>query len=88
MGQLRAKIRKCAEVDEPVLIVGESGTGKEYVAHLIHERGVRAMGPLIPVDCALFAGNPSLANSTLFGHVKGAFTGAVQDRQGAHGLPY
>ncbi len=83
MGKLRAKIRKCAEVDEPVLIVGESGTGKEYVAHLIHERGGRAMGPLIPVNCALFAGNPSLANSTLFGHIKGAFTGAVRDRQGA-----
>jgi len=83
MGLLRARIRRCAEVDEPVLIVGESGTGKEYVAHLIHERSERAMGPLIPVNCALFAGNPALANSTLFGHVKGAFTGAIGNRDGA-----
>jgi DNA-binding NtrC family response regulator len=83
MGLLRATIRLCAEVDEPVLIVGESGTGKEYVSHLIHERSARAMGPLIPVNCALFAGDAPLANSTLFGHVKGAFTGAMADRDGA-----
>jgi DNA-binding NtrC family response regulator len=83
MGLLRDRIRRCAETDESVLIVGESGTGKEYAAHLIHERSQRAMGPFIPVNCALFAGNPALANSTLFGHVKGAFTGAVKDRDGA-----
>ncbi|NLW50721.1 MAG: sigma 54-interacting transcriptional regulator [Candidatus Brocadiaceae bacterium] len=83
MQRLRTRIRLCAEADEPVLIVGESGTGKEYVAHLVHERSARAMAPLIPVNCALFAGNAALANSTLFGHVRGAFTGAVQDRDGA-----
>jgi len=83
MGELRSMIRRCAELDEPILITGESGVGKEYVAHLIHERSDRAMGPFIPVNCALFAGNPALANSALFGHVKGAFTGAVNDRAGA-----
>jgi len=83
MSDLRGTIRKCAELDEPVLISGESGVGKEYVAHLLHERSARAMGPFIPVNCALFAGNAALANSVLFGHVRGAFTGAIEDRSGA-----
>jgi len=83
MRKLREQIRLCSEPDEPVLITGESGVGKEYVAHLIHERSQRMMGPLVPINCALFAGNPALANSTLFGHVKGAFTGAAAARGGA-----
>jgi len=83
MCELRQMIRKCAELDEPVLISGESGVGKEYVAHLIHERSRRASGPLVPVNCAVFSGNAALANSVLFGHVKGAFTGAVNNRDGA-----
>ncbi|MFW6189119.1 MAG: sigma 54-interacting transcriptional regulator [Planctomycetota bacterium] len=83
MRELRVHLRKCAEVDEPLLVSGESGVGKEYVAHLVHERSVRATAPFVPVNCALFAGNDSLADSTLFGHVKGAFTGALQDREGA-----
>jgi DNA-binding NtrC family response regulator len=83
MRGLRGLIRKCADADEPVLISGESGVGKEYVAHLIHERSERAMGSLIPVNCGLFAGNAALANSVLFGHVKGAYTGALKDRDGA-----
>ena len=81
--RLRETIRRCAEADEHVLITGESGVGKEYVAHLLHERSTRAMGPMIPVNCALFAGNEGLANSVLFGHLKGAFTGANDNRPGA-----
>ena len=81
--KLRDLIRQCAVVDEPVLIVGESGTGKELVANLIHERSRRATEPLVTINCARFAGNVGLANSVLFGHVKGAFTGAVADRKGA-----
>ena len=83
MRKLRQLIGKCAQFDEPVLIVGESGVGKEYVAHLVHERSMRNMGPFVPVNCALFSGNPGMANSVLFGHVKGAFTGALKDRDGA-----
>jgi DNA-binding NtrC family response regulator len=83
MGRLRETIRRCAEADEPVLITGESGVGKEYVAHLVHQRSRRAMGPFVAVNCALFAGNGALANSTLFGHVRGAFTGALRERDGA-----
>lgn len=83
MRALRRTIRRCAEVEEPVLITGESGVGKEYVAHLIHERSRRATEAFVPVNCALFAGSASLANSELFGHVKGAFTGATSDRPGA-----
>ncbi len=83
MARLRETIRRCAEADEPVLITGESGVGKEYVAHLVHQRSSRATGPLVAVNCALFAGNGALANSTLFGHVRGAFTGALHDRDGA-----
>lgn len=82
--ELKVRIQKCAEADRHVLVTGESGTGKEHVAHLVHERaGRRARGPFVPVNCAVFAGNAGLANSMLFGHVKGAFTGATQDREGA-----
>ncbi len=81
--QLREMIRKCATVDEPILIAGESGVGKEHVAHLIHERGRRATEPFVPVNCATFVGNVALANSVFFGHRKGAFTGAIHDREGA-----
>jgi len=83
INELRRTIRLCAETDESVLITGETGVGKEYVAHLVHEGGRRAMELMIPVNCALFAGSAGLANSALFGHRKGAFTGAVSDRQGA-----
>jgi len=83
MKDLRRTIRKCAELDEPVLITGETGVGKEYVAHLVHEGSRRGMGPIVPVNCAVFTGNVGLANSVLFGHKKGAFTGALSDREGA-----
>ncbi|MCX7934918.1 MAG: sigma 54-interacting transcriptional regulator, partial [Planctomycetota bacterium] len=79
---LRQLIRKAAETDENVLICGPTGVGKEHVAHLIFERSSRSTERLVPVNCADFAGNAGLANSALFGHVRGAFTGAVADRKG------
>ena len=79
---LRRRIGMAAAADAPVLISGESGTGKEHVAHLVHEGSRRAADPFVPVNCALYAGNSELVNSDLFGHVRGAFTGAHTDRPG------
>ncbi|MEA1997612.1 MAG: sigma 54-interacting transcriptional regulator, partial [Gemmatimonadota bacterium] len=81
--EVRRLIARYAKLDEQVIITGESGTGKEYAAQLIHEGSKRAGEHFQVVNCAIFAGNAGLANSTLFGHVKGAFTGATGDRKGA-----
>lgn len=73
-------IGRAAVSDETVLIMGESGTGKELVSELIHVNSPRSENPFIVVDCSAIP--PSLIESTLFGHVKGAFTDAHTDRKG------
>jgi len=80
MQQLRATISKLARSQAPVYIAGESGVGKELVARLIHEQGARSSGPFVPVNCGAIPSE--LMESELFGHRKGAFTGAHADKEG------
>jgi DNA-binding NtrC family response regulator len=81
MRRLFAIIEKVAESDASVLIEGESGTGKELIAAEIVKRGPRAAAPFVVLDCGAIAAN--LIESTLFGHARGAFTGADRERAGA-----
>lgn len=80
MQQIYQQIRDVARVDSTVLIEGETGTGKELVARAIHASSHRKGKPFIAVNCAGFA--ESLLGSQLFGHKRGAFTGAIEDHQG------
>jgi Nif-specific regulatory protein len=80
MKEKLAVLEKIAKTDSPVLILGESGTGKELLAEEVHIRSDRAHGPFVSVNCAALP--LGLAESELFGHVKGAFSGAEIDRKG------
>jgi two-component system response regulator PilR (NtrC family) len=77
---LRQQVSKLARSQAPVYISGESGSGKEIVARLIHSRGPRSSGPFIPVNCGAIP--PELMESELFGHTRGSFTGATDDKVG------
>jgi DNA-binding NtrC family response regulator len=78
--QVREEVECAARSNAKVLITGESGVGKEIVARMVHERGYRARGPLVTINCA---GVPdSLLESELFGHMKGSFTDAWRDKRG------
>jgi DNA-binding NtrC family response regulator len=78
--QLKSLIHKIADTDATILITGESGTGKEIVARTIHQESSRADKEFIAVNCAAIP--KELIESELFGHIKGAFTGAVKDKKG------
>jgi two-component system response regulator PilR (NtrC family) len=80
MQRISRLIVRIAPTDSTVLISGESGTGKELVAHAVHDNSLRAGQPFLPVNCGAFT--ETLLESELFGHVKGAFTNAVNDRKG------
>jgi len=74
------QVARAASTNVPVLITGETGTGKEQVARSLHQRSLRSTGPFVPVDCGAIS--ESLMESELFGHAKGAFTGAAGFRRG------
>jgi DNA-binding NtrC family response regulator len=81
MRTLAGAVRKVAPLKLPVLLLGESGTGKDLVARAVHEVSPRAGGPFVVLNAAAIS--RELAESELFGHQRGAFTGAVRDRRGA-----
>jgi DNA-binding NtrC family response regulator len=80
MRKLYALIDRIKDTDVPVLVTGESGTGKEVVARAVHHAGPRSKQPFLGVNCGAIPAN--LLESELFGHVRGAFTGAERDRKG------
>ena len=80
MRQLVDLARRIAKVDSTVLITGESGSGKERIARLVHDESTRSAGPFIAINCGAIT--ETLLESELFGHARGAFTGATQDRPG------
>jgi DNA-binding NtrC family response regulator len=84
MRQLMAQVGRVRDSDVAVCLFGESGTGKELVARAIHESGRRAAGPFVALNCASIP--PSLQESELFGHERGAFTGALAARRGCFEL--
>ena len=84
MEELKELIHNIADSDSTVLVLGESGTGKELVAKAIHFHSDRADKPIIPVNCGAIP--EDLLESELFGHIKGSFTGAINDRAGRFAL--
>ena len=81
MREVQKSIGMLADSDATVLLLGETGTGKEVVARAIHRHGSRSKAPFVPVNCAAIPAE--LLESLLFGHIRGAFTGAVSDRAGS-----
>jgi len=80
MSRVLATVDRVASLPSHVLITGESGTGKDLVARAVHSRGSRAKSPFVPINCAAIP--EALLESELFGHVRGAFTGAVDHKEG------
>jgi DNA-binding NtrC family response regulator len=80
MVRLLERVDALAQSDAPVLLTGESGTGKELIARTMHDRSARREGPFVPVNCAALP--ETLLEAELFGHERGAFTGAVRKREG------
>lgn len=86
ISELRALISQAASSDASVLILGESGTGKELVARALHTESIRSKANFVPVNCGAIPGE--LLESELFGHKRGAFTGAISDRTGRFELAH